>query len=884
MRWVEKFRLRLRSLFRQPEVEKELDAELRFHLDRQIEENLASGMAPEEARYAARRLIGGLAQIKEECRDTRGFNLIASIFQDLHYAARLFRRSPVFTITALVSLALGIGANSAIFTAADAILWKPLPVKDPASLVRLTVTRGKWHDLRDISTEFADELQRSSTAFSGVAGAVGDGLSFSLDGRAERIMGEAVSNNFFTLLGATPIMGQGFSADVLKGQWAAEAVLSYRFWKRRFAGDDRVIGRTVHLNKFPFTIVGVAPAGFFGLEVGTEPELWVPRMHSGRELSQMRLLSESSDQEIARLKPGLTLPQAEAATDAQFQEFLRRLPPERRGDLGHIRLVPGKKGDREFVAAFEKPLLVLMGLVGMVLLIACANVANMLLARATARQRELAVRTSIGAGRLRLIRQMLAENLLLWVVGATLGLAVASWINQILFAFLPQGHIRIVLDLQPDFRAIWFTFSVSLASGIVFGLFPALTATRGDIAGALKSDSAASVGEGGAFSFRKILVISQVALSLLLLIVAGLFVRTLANLRATDYGYRTDKVLLFTMKPQVELYGPQQIRNMTAELVRRIAPLPGVRSVALAEDGPLSSRGGWSMICLPNGERVRAISDEVSPGFFETIGMRRLAGRDFSPADKYGSPAVAILNDVLARALFQGDNPIGRTILADLQAPQTFQVVGVVQASRYHDLHTAPQSMIYFSIQQVTAYMPTLHVHVADGRNIADVTSAVRHEFDALDTEVPVFNIRLLEDRVNDSLSQERLVSVLAGAFGILALLLAGVGLYGVMAYLVARRTREIGIRVALGSSPKAVLWLVAKEALMLLGCGMVAGVFAGMLATRFVAHRLFGLSSSDPVTMLEAVAAMLLITCVATLVPVIRALRVDPSIAMRYE
>ncbi|PYT31339.1 MAG: hypothetical protein DMG57_05340 [Acidobacteria bacterium] len=361
---------------------------------------------------------GALEQIKEECRDTRGVNTIVGIFQDLRYAARRFRRSPIFTITALVSLALGIGVNSAIFTAADAILWKPLPVQDPESLVRLMVTREKRHDLRAIPVAFADELQRSSTAFSGVAGAVGDGLSFSLNGHAERIMGEAVSDSFFNLLGVQTILGQGFSEHVLKGRWAAE--VSYRFWKGRFGGDERVIGRTVHLNKFPFTIVG-APAAFYRLEVGKEPALWVPRMHPGRELRQMHLLSESSEQEMARVKRGVTLPQAEAATDAQFQQFLRELPPERRGDLGHIRLAPGKTGDHEFVTAFEKPLLLLVGLVGLVLLIACANVANMLLARATARQRELAVQASIGSGRARLIRQMLAENLLLWLVGGALG-------------------------------------------------------------------------------------------------------------------------------------------------------------------------------------------------------------------------------------------------------------------------------------------------------------------------------------------------------------------------------------------------------------------------------------------------------------------------------
>ena len=895
MRWSDKLRLRFRSLFRRGRVEEELDGELRLHLEQQIAENIAAGMTPEEARYAARRALGGVAQIKEECRDMRRVNAIVSLFQNLRYAARLFRRSRFFTVIALVSLALGIGANSAIFTAMDAILWKPLPVNDPQSLVAFSAIHANGRQDDDLPAALGAELRRSGTIFSDWVMATADGLSFSVNSGAERVMGEAVSPNYFTFLGVRPVLGRGFSDDVRSGHWTPEVVLSYRFWKFRFAGDENIIGRTVRINNYPFTVVGVSPPGFFGLLVGLDPELRLPIMPPGQELEQIHLISGKRERwgSMARLKPCVTLRQAEAAINIQLLHFLAKAPAQedRWASLRHIRLRPATTGFHHFVESFQDPLFVLLGLTGLVLIIACSNVANMLLARASVRQREFAVRASIGAGRARLVRQMLVENLLLWLVGGLLGIGVASWTNDLLFRLLPQGHMRIVLDLRPDPRAVFFTLSVSLATGLLFGLVPALTATRGNLTSSLKTDSAGSIGEGRGFSFRKGLVVCQVGLSLLLLIVSGLFVRTLANLRAIDYGYRPEKVLLFTMKPQVEIYTPQQIQNMTAELVRRVSLEPGVRSVALAEEGPLGSRGsGSAMIRVPGGQPLKALTDEFSPGFFETLGITQLTGRDFSLSDKEGSPLVVILNDVLARALFKNENPIGRVVVTDakrelhLRGPRQFQVVGIVRASRYNDLRDPPPPAAYFAVRQLTAYMPTLHVRMNGQRSTADVVAAVRHEFDVLDKGVPVFNVKSLEDRVDDSLSRERLVSGLAGAFGILALLLASVGLYGVMAYLVTLRTREIGIRMALGSSPKGVFWLVAKEALTLLGLGIVAGVSAGMIAARSVSNQLFGLSPSDLVTVLSAVFTMLIVTCLATFIPVRRALHVDPAIALRYE
>jgi predicted permease len=444
---------------------------------------------------------------------------------DLRFAARSFRRSPTFTITAVLSLALGIGANSAVFTALDAILWKPLPVASPHSLVRLLATRDNDQWMASLPSGFVDQLRRAGI-LSEVATFSNDGLSFSYDGRAERIVGEFVSSNYFTFLGVNPILGQAFTREVRAGRWAPEAVLSYRFWKRRFAGDPAVIGRTIHLNTYPFVIVGVSPPSFFDLEQGFEPELRLAVLPAGRQLSQIAEIGNSplrGCDTAGRVKPGRSLPQLEAALDPQFQEFLRNTPSQeiRRRNYHQVRVLAGDKSWPGQLEEFQAPLFVLLALVAAVLLIACANVANMLLARATARGRELAIRASLGAGRGRLVRQMLAESVLLSLAGGALGILVANAAEQLLIHFLPQGHINIVMDLHPDARALIFTFALALATGLLFGLAPAIQSTRGQLAATLKTDSAASIGEFSRNGFRRGLVIAQVAFSLVLLIAAA---------------------------------------------------------------------------------------------------------------------------------------------------------------------------------------------------------------------------------------------------------------------------------------------------------------------------------------------------------------------------
>jgi putative ABC transport system permease protein len=879
---------RLRHLGRRSRFEGDLDDEIRFHIETRAAELEASGVSRSDAHAQARREFGPVARAGENSRAAWQFHWLEDLAADIRYALRAFRRSPTFTLTAVLSLALGIGANSAIFTALDAVLWRPLPVADPGRLVDFSITRGKLPPETDLPAPFAQQL-RESNIFDGLTIETADGLSFSYDGRAERILGEIVSPNFFTLFGVEPILGQCFTSEVRNGHWTAEAVLSYNFWKRRFGGDPTVIGRTIRLNTYPFTIVGVSPPSFFGFVRGTDYELRIPILPQGQEIAQVSQISgrpQSWLTTVARLKPGTTILQAEAAADAQLQEFLRTTSIKRFQNIGlrHLRLTPAARGNFEYVLPFNAPLYILLILVAIVLLIACANVANMLLARATARSRELAVRASVGAGRIRLIRQMLAESVLLSVIGGGLGLAAAYWAADVLFHFIPQGHINLVLNLHPDSRALLFTFAISLLTGIFFGLPPALQATRGDLVSTLKADSAASIGEARGVGFRKILVASQVAFSLVLLIAAGVFVRTLSDLRPTNYSAKPERVLLFTMKPQQELYNAERRLALATELIRRVSALPGVQSAALAENGPLGSRNSSDPVEVPGHDPIRVASDSVSPGFFGTVGIARIAGRDFDAGDKPGSPFVVIVNQALARVLFPNQNALGRIVRIPAgKWDGHYTIVGVMADTRYYDVHKPPQPFAWLSIAQMSPYMPTLHVRTATS-DTAGMIAAVRHEFDVLDKGFPVFNIRTLETRIGDSLAGERMVASLSGAFGTLALALAAVGLYGVLAYSVSRRRREIGIRMALGASSDSVLWMIAREAFLLVGAGSAVGVAIAICGSRVMPHYLAGVSSVNPAILLACTFAMFIIAALAVSIPAIRASRVEPLAALRHE
>jgi len=866
----------------------DLDDEIRFHLETRAAELQASGLSRSDALTQSRREFGSVARASEESRGAWQILWLEDLVSDLRHTLRAFRGNPAFALTAVLSLALGIGGTTAIYTALEAVLWKPLPVEDPNSLVTLSISRDKRVVETDLPAAFVSRL-RTSRIFAGLAVNTGDGLSFSYDGRAERIVGESVASDFFDVLGVPAILGQNFTPDVRGGRWAAEAVLSYDFWQRRFGGDPTVIGRTIRLNTYPFTIVGVTPRSFFGLTRGTNYELRIPILPEGQEIAQINQISGKPEQwfgVVARLKRGITVAQSQAAADAEFQEFLRTTPPQRLriARLGHLRISPFARGYDEYVLPFYAPLLLLLILVSILLVIACSNVATMLLARAAARAREFAVRISIGAGRLRLIRQLLAESILLSFLGGGLGVAVAYWAGDVLFHFLPQGHISIAIDLRPDTRALLFTLTLSLVTGLVFGLAPALEATRGCLAIALKTDTASAPSDGRGTRIRKILVASQVAFSLVLLIAAGIFARTLSDLRPADFRCNPDHILLFTLKPQPEIYSNERKLGLTAELIRRVSALPGVEAAALAESGPLGSRLESEEVQVPGHDTFRAGSDRVTPGFFDSVGIPRIAGRDFDARDKPGSPLVVIINQALARSLFPNQNPVGRTLrIPSGKQDGDYVIVGVVADARYYDVHKKPQPFLWLSMGQNAPYMPTLHVRT-NTPDTATTIAEVRREFDLLDKGFPVFNVRTMAARIEDSLASERMVANLSGAFGVLALVLAAVGLYGVLAYSVSRRNREIGIRMALGAKSGEVLWLVAREAFALVGAGSVAGLVFAIAASRLLIHYVAGVSSIDPAIITSCIFGMLVVAAAAVSLPAIRGCRVDPVAALRHD
>jgi putative ABC transport system permease protein len=902
--WKHEIRRRLAGVKLEPAREAAIIEELAQYLDDCYAALLAGGVAPAEAYRQTLAELDGSELLAHELRrverppkhdpvvlGARRTNMLRDGLQDLRFGLHMLRRSPGFAAVAVLSLALGIGANTAIFTALDEVLWKPLPVADPHSLVRLAITRGNRGQTEMVPAAFADHLSKAGI-FADVITITLDGLSFSYDARAERISGEVVSPNFFTSLGVAPYLGLGFSPEVRAGRWSPEIVLSYRFWLRRFAGDASVIGRTIRVNGYPFTVVGVAPPKF-SVWRGYESELYLPSLPAGRQLSQIELLGGSPGYSVmmmARLKPGVTIAQAEAAADISFQDFLRTMPAPELSRAGYqrLRVLDHARGWNR-LEGFQSPLFTLFALVAIVLLIACANVANLLLARATARRRELAVRASLGADRSRLIRQMLTESLLLSLLGALLAIVVANWVAPVLLNFLPRGHVTFVLNLQPDTRALLFTFALALLTSILFGLAPAIQATRGDLAATLKADSNASIGESRRVSLRQLLVVAQVALSLMLLIVTGACLRTVAQLRQVEYQVSPESVLLFTLKPQPELYTTEQRSLLATELVRRVSEIPGVQSVALAEGGPLSSRSnsssGFFPIETPGRDPTRGQLDRVTPRFFETIGVPLLAGRDFTAADRPGAPLVAIINQSLAREFFKNENPLGRslTVSSGQNRRGPYEIVGVAADVHYTDLRQAPRPMAWFTFQEGPPYMPTLHVR-SSSRDAAAMTAAVRREFDALDKGFPVFDVKTLALSIEVKLSQERLVADLAAAFGVLALILAAIGLYGVLAYAVARRTREIGIRMALGATRADVLWMALKESAWLVSAGIAIGALMALTGTRLISSTLFDIGGVDPVATLVAASLLVGVAAVASFIPARRASLVDPMVALRHE
>jgi predicted permease len=805
-------------------------------------------------------------------------------------------KQPGFTAIALVTLALGIGANTAIFSLIDAVLLKMLPVEHPEQLYFIQNVGPQRPNGGAPPYPCFERFRDQNQSFNGLAAFTTRDLRVRIDGEREQVSGQLVSGNYFSLLGVNSSLGRTLNPadDSVAGKGGPEgyaAVISYNYWTRRFGQNPAVLGKAVQIGNDRVTIVGVTQPEFYGLVPGTEVDISLPVMFQGAQA-----LAEKSSwwfKAVGRLKPGVSVAKAQADLNTIFQPFINETdvsPESRRDYFARIELAPASKGLDTLRRQFSKPLQALMFIVALVLVIACANVANLMLARGAERRKEFAIRLALGASRPRLIRQMLTESLVLVCMGGLLGLVFALWGGQFLTGFFVNGDERLSINLALDYRVLLFTIGVSLLTGLIFGLAPALRATRIDPTPALKVSGIS--GTRSRSRLGKSLVATQVALSILLLVGAGLFLRTLHNLKNVDAGFRRAGVL--TMRVNPALTSSDQLPKLASlwnEMLARVESLPGVRSASLSTLTPLDGNDRAVRVDVPgftpNGEPDKDIRlNQISPAYFRTFGIPLLQGRNFADSDNQDAIKVAILNETAARFYFGNRNPIGGLLNFD-RGPKPrvqYQVVGVVKDSRYLNLREPDTRLVYIPRLQALDQLGQLRLAVHSEGRPDDLISGVRNELRATGSDILVTNVITLDEQINQSLSQERLLSTLSIFFGLLALLLACVGLYGVMAYNVARRTREIGIRMALGAPRGSILNMVLSETLLTVVTGVVFGLGAAFAATRLISSLLFGLTPNDPATVTWAALLLIGVATLAGYIPARRATKVDPLVALRYE
>ena len=849
-------------------------------------------------------------QIKDSHRDLRGLPAVGALAADFRYALRTLRKSPGFTAVAILSLTLGIGANTAIFTVIDAVLLKSLPVKEPERLAMLTDP-----DKRGLGSLYCyrayTEIRERNVVFSGLlARQTPEELFVSIEGgRAQGVQGESVSGDYFDVLGVRPYLGRTFSLEDERPPGNQVVVLSYGYWRARFGGDPGVVGRTIGIQTHPFTIIGVTPPGFFGIGVAQAPAIripltthaiiWPPKkdwIGPDNLLDDPALTKDHTEwlQLVGRLKPGVSFQQAEAALQPLNRQMrleeaaspIWRATPRNRATRAEFigRKVAVSSGERGFSMLrpeFSAPLLALMALATVVLLIACSTLANLLLARGVARQRELAIRLALGAGRMRLARHMLIESLVLSSAGGALAVLVAWWGASVLVAACTWKSL--VLPIGPEARVFGFTLGLSLATALLFSLAPVYQALQTRVMGALKQQGGALTGLGSQMALRKGLIALQMALSVLLLAGAGLFVRTLSSLRGVDTGLDTTRVLQMVdveFHPYSPQFGPQAYHDHQ-RLIDRIESLPGVHSAAASWTALLMGYGMNEFITVPGHQAFRVSINRVTSRFFETLGIPLLAGRVWSRQDDYSQVQEAVVSQSLARDLFGGASPIGRSLSTFTAGDYT--IVGVVRDSNhYMDPRKDDARTVYLSPRGY--WSPGLSICVRVAGDPARLVTAVRREAESIDPEVKIYHIRTLESQLDWLLWNERLVAWLSSIFGALAALLAAIGLYGVIAFSVARRTPEIGLRMALGAGRRQIQRLVLRDVMVLVGAGAAMGIPAALALTRLAKSLLFGVAPNDPATLAGAALLMGSVALLAGYLPARRATRVDPMVALRCE
>ncbi len=833
-----------------------------------------------------------------------------TIWQDLRYGARMLLKSPGFTLITVLTLALGIGAVAAIFSLTDQILLRFLPVERPEELVVLRSPgpkTGRVSSDGDSSASFSypmyKELRDRNNAFSGLLARYVISLSVAGEGQTERADGELVSGNYFDVLGVRPALGRVFNQEDDRVPNAHPVVvLSHAYWTRRFGADPGILNKTLTVNGALMTVVGVSRAGFQGVQVGQTPDVFVPMMMKAQMTPNWNGLDNHKDHWLAimgRLKPGLSRAQTEEAVRPSYRSILEAELPLMTGWSAETRqrfldrrivLDEGAKGRQILQGDTKKPLLILMGMAGLALLIACANVANLLLARGAARQREIAVRMALGAGRFRLMRQFLVESLLLSLMGGAVGLLVAFWAIRGLVAAIPPSIGVLGLSTELNWRLLGFNFALSALTGLLFGVAPAARATRLNLEATLREQGSSVSGSLSHVRFRKALVVSQIVLTTVLLVGAGLFARSLNNLQRLDLGLRADHVIAFSIAPELNGYSPQRTIAFFGDLRQGIAALPGVRSVSAAEI-PILTDSNWSSNITVEGYQAQEQEDmnvhhnRIGPDYFATMSVPLLSGREFTVSDAAGRPKVAIINETMARRYFANRNPIGSHFAfgSGNAVRPDIEIVGVVKDSKHATVREQKRTFIYLPYSQETD-LGRITFYVRTDQDVASIAPSLRREVERRDGNLPIYELKTLRQQADESLFADRFLTFLSVCFGLLAAALAAIGLYGVMAYTVTRRSREIGIRIALGATWGRVAWLILREVALLAMAGLLVGVPLAWALGRAMESLLFEVKGGDP---LVFVAVILLLGCVALLgsyLPARRAAKVDPMIALRCE
>ncbi len=884
------FRAKLRSfwngLFRRVDVETGMAEELKFHIEARAEDLVASGLSADEALRRAKLEFGSADKYKEEMRQARGLRLLDEFRADFKYAVRALRKNPTFSLAAILTLALGIGANALVFSVVRAVILRPLDYSNPDELVQLWES-GKHMEGDWVSFPNFRDWARQAQSFTGLAAYTYNGTTISGDKEPEAVLALEVTDRFFDMLGVKPALGRTFVEGEDQPSHDHVAVISYALWQRRYAGDPNVMGRQVVIGARPHTIIGIMPSSFRFPNVAMLIDVWV----AGSRRSDIEQRGSHNFWTIARLKPGVSLSEARAEMDTIAQRLGREFPEDKDVDISVAYLHDRVSGE------VRPALLMLLGSVGLLLLLACANIANLLLSRAESRRREMAIREAIGAGRSRLIRQTLTESVLLAFLGAAMGLAVVAGILQPLLRWAPADIPRIG-QTSIDLPVLFFTSAIALTAGILFGLAPAIVGGGHNVYEALKRSGARSSPERGSFAVRHILIASQVALAVILLVGAGLLLRSLIHVTRLDPGFRRERlfIAILNVEGQARYAAPEQQVAFFEEVVRRVRTVPGVESAAVTDSMPLSGMNdqgsfdiegrSWSALQQQYGKYgPEANRPHVSSGYFEAMGIPVVQGRVFNEHDRADSQKVAVISDLAARTYWPNENPIGKRLSVRESKdgkPIWHEIVGVVHSTRHFGMEAAQKPEIYVPHTQATEPFMILVVRVEG--DMDSVIRASRKQVSSLDPQQAGFGVLRGEDMLFGSETRRRFQTFLLGGFAVLAAFLAAIGIYGVAAYTVMRRSREVGIRLALGARRADVVLMILRQGMFTIVAGAIVGMLTAAALSRLLASLLFGVSPSDSSTFSSVLSLVLLIGVLSVYLPARAASRVDPAIVLTEE